>query len=134
MAKKMKKNKKDKDKKQKLSKNIKAEKYEGDKIIFIYVTCKDEEEAAKIGVQLVEKKLAACINIIPYMHSFYRWKGKLESSKETILLVKTLRSLYKLNEEKIAQMHSYENPCIASIKVSEISQKYQQWLLSGTRS
>lgn len=100
-------------------------------MILIYVVCKDEIEAKNIGKKLLKKRLVACVNILDKMRSMYFWppdSDKIEESSETILLIKTIKEKYSKISEEIHKMHSYDVPCIFSLKVDEVDSKYQKWL------
>jgi len=101
------------------------------KMILIYVVCKDETEAKNIAKNLLSKKLAACVNTINGMQSLYIWppnSGKIEESNETILLIKTLKDKYSSINQEVLNLHSYDVPCIFSIGIDEVDQKYSRWL------
>ena len=95
-------------------------------MIILYITCKDKAEAKKIANALIKKKMIACGNILP-IDSLYRWKGKLQSDKEAVLLAKTSSSKAKHAEKEIKKIHSYECPCIIKIN-STANKEYQNWL------
>lgn len=100
-------------------------------MILIYVTCKDIKEAEKIGKCLMKKRLCACVNIFSNMKSLVFWPpktGKIEESTEAVLLIKTEEEKYKEIEKGIIKIHSYELPCIFSIKVEDVNKKYLDWL------
>ncbi|MBI2966533.1 MAG: divalent-cation tolerance protein CutA [Bacteroidetes bacterium] len=102
-------------------------------VIFVYITAADSREARKIGYELVQSRLAACINIFPQMKSIYRWQGKIEQSNEVVMIAKTKKALFKKVEKKVLSMHSYSCPCIIKIPVSGGNKKYMKWLLGETR-
>ena len=95
-------------------------------MILVYCPCKDEEEAKKIAKHLVESKLAACVNIYP-AKSIYEWKGKLEDTNESTMIVKTTEENYYKVEQEIKKMHSYELPAIIKIKASA-SDEFTKWV------
>lgn len=100
------------------------------KIVVVYTTCANKEEAEKIGKVLMDKKLAACINIISDMKSFSLWppkSGKVEEASEVILLIKTLKEKAALVEEEIQKNHSYDTPAIIAFD-AEASNKYADWI------
>lgn len=103
-----------------------------EKINIHYVTCKDINQARYIGSALIEEKLAACVNIIQGMESMYRWKGKVESAQEVILLIKSRASLSRKIRSRINDLHSYETPCILDIPIKSGSESYINWILSET--
>jgi periplasmic divalent cation tolerance protein len=95
---------------------------------FVYVTCGSKGEALKIGRRLVTENLCACVNVIENMHSIYRWKGKIESVREVILIIKIQRSRFARVEKRIRELHSYDVPCVLEIPVTRGSRKYLDWL------
>lgn len=99
------------------------------KPIIIYVDCETKEQAEKIGQKLLEKKLAACINIIPDISSAYLWKGKIERASECILLIKTLKNKFNQVVGEIKRFHSYETPTIFSLLIDNIDKNCLEWLM-----
>lgn len=93
---------------------------------FIYIICKDKNEAKKISLYLLKKRLIACSNIFP-IESFYWWKGKIEKSKEVAMFVKTKKVNYKKIILEVEKIHSYNIPCICLIE-AEANKKYDNWL------
>jgi periplasmic divalent cation tolerance protein len=85
----------------------------------------DAERLAKI---LSEKNLSACTQIIGPITSIYKWKGKLEKTKEWLCVIKTKRTLYKNIEEKIKNTHPYELPEIVATPIIEGSREYLEWI------
>jgi periplasmic divalent cation tolerance protein len=102
---------------------------------FVYITTKDKEEARKIGKAIIEKRLAACVNIIDGMESMFHWKGNVESDTETILIAKTpYHNVNKLTEV-VKELHSYECPCIVTLTITEQegNEEFLMWLLKESR-
>lgn len=93
----------------------------------IYITASNEQEALSIGKQLMIRKLAACINVLPGMQSMYWWEGKLETSQEAVLLVKTTQSAWKQVEACVQEFHSYKCPCLISIRPDQVHTEYLKW-------
>ena len=84
--------------------------------VLVLTTAGSEAEARKIANQLVERRLAACVNIIPRIQSVYRWEGKVETAEEFLLIIKTTKA--RSTEEAIRELHSYELPeCPKSIRI-----------------
>ena len=82
--------------------------------LLVLTTAGSENEARKIAHAMVERKLAACVNIVPGIHSVYRWEGKVESAEECLLIIKTTRSGEQQVRTAIRELHSYELPeCLA---------------------
>ncbi|MEX2435423.1 MAG: divalent-cation tolerance protein CutA [Balneolaceae bacterium] len=102
----------------------------------IYITAKNREEAKSIGSVLVEEKLAACVNIIDGMETIYRWKGSIETGKECILIAKTGYGKVELLTKRVKELHSYEVPCVISLKVAEQEGniEYLEWLIGSVRN
>ncbi|MDI9617908.1 divalent-cation tolerance protein CutA [Methanothermobacter sp.] len=94
----------------------------------IYITTSGQEESARIGRRLVEDRLAACVNIIPSIKSFYHWEGSLEEDEESVLIVKTTSELTQQIIKRVRELHSYDNPCIISIPITGGSRDYLEWL------
>jgi periplasmic divalent cation tolerance protein len=87
-----------------------------------------EEEARKIAHQLVERRLAACVNIVPHVGSVYRWKGKVEEAREWLLIIKTIAGLFGQVRQAIADLHSYELPECVCLAMEDGSADYLQWI------
>jgi periplasmic divalent cation tolerance protein len=98
-----------------------------DKIV-ILSTCGSAEEAARIARALVEKKLAACVNVTPAVRSIYRWKGAIEDQEETLLVIKSSRGLFDQLRAEIEKLHSYEVPEVIAVPIVEGSEGYLEWL------
>ena len=98
-----------------------------------YITASNFDEAKKLGKALVERRLAACVNIIPGMTSLYWWKGKIENGHETILIAKTRKSLFKKLEAIVKSLHSYATPCILELDIRAGNREYLAWLFEETR-
>lgn len=80
--------------------------------VIAYITTESVEQAEQIGHALVAGRLAACANILPGMRSIYRWKGAVETARETVLLAKTRDTLAEALIAKVRELHSYEVPCV----------------------
>lgn len=100
---------------------------------FIYITTKNKEEARKIGRELVENKLAACVNIIDNMNSIYWWKGEIQDDTETVLIAKTKEGLVQELIKKVKEMHSYDCPCIVSLPIKSGNKEYLKWIEKNTK-
>jgi periplasmic divalent cation tolerance protein len=94
----------------------------------VLTTLATPEEAAELGRVLVEERLAACVTLIPAVQSIYRWKGEVESSTETLLLIKTGPEQLAALESRLHELHSYETPEFLVLKVDAASQPYLDWL------
>jgi periplasmic divalent cation tolerance protein len=91
-------------------------------------TAGSQEEAKKIAHALVERRLAACVNVVGPIESVYRWKGEVESAAEFLLIVKTTAEAFERVREAIGELHSYELPECIAIKVESGSSEYLDWI------
>ncbi|HIP34606.1 MAG TPA: divalent-cation tolerance protein CutA [Methanothermococcus okinawensis] len=96
--------------------------------IIVFITVPNLEVGEKIGNTLVEKKLAACVNIIPEIKSVYFWKGNVENDNEHLLIIKTRKDKFKSLEKKIKEIHPYEVPEIVAIPIVLGSTDYLNWI------
>src|SRR3989338_11134625 len=101
--------------------------------IVIFVTAKDTAEAEKIGGALVEQKLAACANIIPGIKSIFRWEGKVDNAGETLLILKTKKSLFGKVEKAVKSLHSYTTPEIIALPIVAGSKEYLKWISESVK-
>lgn len=91
-------------------------------------TVKDRREANRISQALVSEKLAACVSIVPNVTSIYRWQGKIEGSREIILVIKTSAKKIDRLMSRIKELHSYQVPEIISLNVQRGLPQYLKWL------
>ncbi len=103
------------------------------KFIAIYVTAKNLIEGRKIAGHLLAKNLAACVNIIDGMESHYRWEGKLEQSREVLLIVKTRKALFTKTAKAVKEVHGYQVPEIIALPIMAGDKKYSAWLAAETQ-
>lgn len=97
--------------------------------LVVMVTCANAPEAGRIARTLVGERLAACVNIQSSpVRSIYRWKGKVERARETLMLVKTSARIYRKLERRIRQLHSYQTPEIIALPIASGSRAYLDWL------
>src|SRR5580704_19364887 len=92
--------------------------------ILVLTTAGSKDEARKIARALVERLLAACVNIVPHVSSVYRWEGEIEEAEEWLLVVKTTRAAFERVRQAILELHSYEVPECVSISVDDGSVGY----------
>jgi periplasmic divalent cation tolerance protein len=100
-------------------------------LILIYITCESADEAKKIGKYLLEKRLCGCVNIFPDANPMFWWppkENKLDESKESVLLVKTLESKFEEIENEVRKIHSFDTPCLIAIPVLKVNQDYYDWI------
>jgi len=98
-------------------------------MIFLYITCKDVDEAKKIGHALIKSKAAGCVNIAP-ITSVYPEDGEVKEVTEASLIVKTIDSKVQQVENIVRELHSYKIPCMASFALFRLNREYKDWLMS----
>ncbi len=96
--------------------------------LLVFSSSASEEEALRLGRALVEERLCACVNVLPRMHSIYRWQDKIEEAGEYLLLIKTNSERLPLLQDRIAELHSYDTPEVIAVPITKGSQKYLAWL------
>jgi periplasmic divalent cation tolerance protein len=98
-----------------------------DKIV-VLSTCESEHDAKRLAHILLEKRLAACVNILPGACSIFRWKDKVDEVTEYVLLIKSSRALFPALSKELQQVHSYETPEVIALPIVEGSERYMAWL------
>lgn len=94
--------------------------------------CPDSGTAEKIAAALVEERLAACVQVLPGVRSYFRWEGKADNAAECLLLIKTTAARYPAAERRIRQLHPYELPEIIAVPISVGLPEYLRWVDSCT--
>ena len=105
-----------------------------ERAVFVYTTWPTAVEAEAAGRTLVERRLAACVNILPGMISHYRWEGKVERAEETVMIVKTRAALAGAVSDAVKELHSYEVPAILVMSLESVEANYLGWLLAATEA
>lgn len=99
-----------------------------DKII-VLVTCGSQKEARQIARALVDARLAACVNVMQApIESIYRWKGKVETAREFLLVIKSSRKRFAALEKEVRRLHSYDVPEIVALPIERGSRPYLAWI------
>ena len=94
----------------------------------VLTTCPDQDAAARIARALVEERLAGCVNILPPMQSVYLWRGKLESTTEHLLLIKSKTRAFRAIQKRLLELHPYELPEVIAVPIIMGSKDYLSWL------
>jgi periplasmic divalent cation tolerance protein len=104
-----------------------------DGIAAIYAIFGSEEEARRIGREMVDARLAACANILGSSHSIYRWQGAVEEAAEVATLFKTGADRAEALMAAIRRLHSYETPAIVQLPVERADEDYRAWVIAQSR-
>jgi len=96
--------------------------------IVVFITTKDTEEAQKIAGALLKGRQAACVNIVPEVSSHFWWQDKLDSAKESLLVIKTKDSLLPDIIKSVKKIHSYDVPEIIALPIVGGNQDYLDWI------
>ena len=96
--------------------------------LLVLSTASSEKEARKLAQILLDRRLAACVNILPRIESHYWWRGRKEKAREALLLIKTQSSAFKKLEKIIRKHHSYSVPEIIALPILKGSRPYLDWL------
>jgi periplasmic divalent cation tolerance protein len=102
--------------------------------ILVLVTCGSAREARHIARAMVERRLAACVSMIAFpVESTYRWKGKVESAQEFLLIIKTTKARFPLVRDAVKRMHAYDVPEIIALPIVLGSKDYLSWISESVR-
>jgi periplasmic divalent cation tolerance protein len=97
----------------------------------VLTTCSSPEEARRIAQELVERRLAACVNIVPQIESVYRWKGEVETATEWLLIIKTTANAFEQLRDALAKLHSYDVPECIEVVIEHGSAAYLEWIAAS---
>ena len=101
-----------------------------ERAVFVYTTYPSIVEAEQAGRKLVERRLCACVNILPGMISFYWWQGKIDRGDEAVMIIKTRAGLAEPVRAAVKQMHSYATPAILVLPVEAVDPDYHAWIVA----
>ena len=101
--------------------------------LLVLCTCPGNTVAAEIATALIEQNLAACVNRLTGVKSWYRWEGHLQQDEEVLLLIKTTRARYAEAEAAIRKVHPYELPEVIAVPITVGSEGYLNWIGEATR-
>ncbi len=103
-----------------------------ERAVLVYTTYPSIVEAEKVGRQIVERRLAACVNILPGMISHYWWEGKIERAEEVVMIIKTRASLAEQVAAAVKELHSYTTPAVMVLAVEAVDPAYHKWIVEET--
>jgi periplasmic divalent cation tolerance protein len=104
-----------------------------DELLLVLSTAPDRQTAERIGRTLVEEQLIACANLIPGLHSIYRWKGEVQAEPEVLILMKTRRGRFAALRERLPRLHPYQVPEVLALPVADGLDAYCRWVVEETR-
>lgn len=104
-----------------------------ERAVFVYTTYPSIVEAESAGHALVERRLCACVNILPGMVSFYWWQGEVERGNEVVMIIKTRASLAEPVSAAVKEMHSYTTPAILVLPIEHVDPDYHAWIVAETK-
>lgn len=102
--------------------------------LVVLTTCPDQDGAQRLAAELVEARLAACVNVIGGVQSTYRWQGKVERDGEVLLLIKTTTLAMEAVEAVVRERSNYELPEVLAVPVKDGSRAYLDWLMQSVDS
>ena len=94
----------------------------------VLTTCGSLEEARRIAQELIGRRLAACVNIVPQIESIYRWQGEVETATEWLLIIKTTSDAFETLRDSLGKLHSYDVPECVEITIEDGSAAYLEWI------
>ncbi|MEO7099258.1 MAG: divalent-cation tolerance protein CutA [Luteolibacter sp.] len=100
-------------------------------VLVILCTFPHIEQARQIGTALVERQLAACVNLVPTVESIYRWEGKVETASEVLGIFKTTRSVFPAFQQALTALHPYDVPEIIALSPDQVAEPYRTWVLGS---
>jgi len=103
-----------------------------ERAVFVYTTYPAIVEAERAGQALVERRLCACVNILPGMVSYYWWQGAIERGDEVVMIIKTRVGLAEAVRAAVKEMHSYSMPAVLVIPIENVDPDYHAWIVAET--
>jgi periplasmic divalent cation tolerance protein len=105
-----------------------------ERAVLVYTTWPSIVEAERAGRVIVERRLAACVNILPGMVSLYWWEGQLERGDEVVMIIKTRAALAEQVNAAVKELHSYTTPAIVVLPIESMDAAYHAWLVAETEA
>jgi len=102
------------------------------KAVLLYMTAGSAEEAEDVAAALLTDRLVACVNILPGMRSLYVWEGAVQQDEECVVVAKSRRDLVPAITAKVAEVHSYDVPCVVALPIEDGNADFLQWIVEET--
>lgn len=102
-----------------------------EKLLMVFCTFPDPASARQIATLIVERQLAACVNILPAVESIYRWQGNVETAVEVLAIFKTTAATFPAFQQALSEAHPYQVPEILTVEPCEVSPSYREWLANS---
>lgn len=99
-----------------------------DEVLVVFCNFPDEAKARQIGALMVERQVAACVNVVPGLRSIYRWEGETHDDEEVLGVMKTTREAYPRLEAALLEAHPYDTPEVLALSVTEGAEAYRKWV------
>ena len=103
-----------------------------ERAVFVYTTYPSAVEAEAAGRALLERRLAACVNILPGMVSLFWWEGKIDRGDEVVMIIKTRAGLAEAVRAAVRQMHTYTTPAMLVLPIESVDPDYHAWIVKET--
>jgi periplasmic divalent cation tolerance protein len=103
-----------------------------ERAVLVYTTWPSIVEAEVAGRKIIERRLAACVNILPGMISHYWWEGEIERTEEVVMLIKTRAALAEPVSAAVKELHSYTTPAVMVLPVETLDSAYHRWIVEET--
>ena len=100
-------------------------------VLLILCSFPSAAQARQIGTLLVERQLAACVNLIPGIESIYRWQGKVETASEVLAIFKTTAAAFPAFEKALTELHPYDVPEIIAVQPATVAETYTAWVIGS---
>ncbi len=98
------------------------------KPLWVYCTAPNAAAARRIARRVIEARLAACANIWPRCASVYRWQGRIETSREAVMIFKTTRAQWPALRRAVVELHPYECPCVIAVEIQDGFRPFLEWI------
>lgn len=103
------------------------------KLLMVFVTCPSAKQARQLARVLIDRRLAACVNLLPNLDSLFWWQGKVDRAREVLLIIKTTEQRFPALQQAVTSLHPYEVPEILALRVERALPRYHQWVQQSLR-